>query len=263
MVVARLFISLQEKHSGMSEVENQLKAIFHQLKDGRLVEDEVMRLLMAAQSYALCENSIAVFSNMLTGQSHIFRGATSEMLGFGNVGVSRVDSVWEDEIFERLHPDDWKMRCLQELSFYRMVSLMHSDDAYNWHMENVMRVRDASGKYRNVKHRIFYFSSSGKAGVCYAICLYNLTSEIYGAAYVVNSLTGERRLLDVDNKKILSDREKDVLKMIGDGMSSKMIADALQISKHTVDRHRQNIIAKLQAGNSAEAFSKAKELDLI
>ena len=47
------------------------------------------------------------------------------------------------------------------------------------------------------------------------------------------------------------------------GKSSKMIADRLEISKHTVDRHRQNIIAKLRVNNTTEACHKAKRLGLI
>lgn len=39
--------------------------------------------------------------------------------------------------------------------------------------------------------------------------------------------------------------------------------DKLEISKHTVDRHRQNIIAKLQVSNTAAACHKAKMLGII
>ena len=42
----------------------------------------------------------------------------------------------------------------------------------------------------------------------------------------------------------LSDREKDVFKLIADGMKSKEIAEALFISPHTVNNHRKNIILK-------------------
>ena len=37
----------------------------------------------------------------------------------------------------------------------------------------------------------------------------------------------------------------------------------LEISKNTVDRHRQNIINKMQASNMAEACHKAKRLGLV
>lgn len=46
-------------------------------------------------------------------------------------------------------------------------------------------------------------------------------------------------------------------------MSSKMIASKLDISKNTVDRHRQNIINKMKVSNMTEACNKAKQLLLV
>ena len=78
-----------------------------------------------------------------------------------------------------------------------------------------------------------------------------------------NTLTGEERQIDIDEKQLLSEREITVIKLVSQGMSSKMIASKLDISKNTVDRHRQNIINKMQASNMTEACHKAKQLLLV
>lgn len=44
---------------------------------------------------------------------------------------------------------------------------------------------------------------------------------------------------------ILSTREKEILRLVGEGKSSQEIADVLTIGKSTVDTHRKNIIKKL------------------
>eukprot|EP01137_Pigoraptor_chileana_P026298 Opistho-2@97056 len=44
---------------------------------------------------------------------------------------------------------------------------------------------------------------------------------------------------------ILSSREKEILRLVGEGKSSQEIADSLAIGKSTVDTHRKNIIKKL------------------
>ena len=46
-------------------------------------------------------------------------------------------------------------------------------------------------------------------------------------------------------------------------MTSKAIADRLCISVHTVSRHRQEILSKLQVGNSTEAIRIARQLGII
>ena len=62
---------------------------------------------------------------------------------------------------------------------------------------------------------------------------------------------------------MLSEREKEILQLIDQGRLSKEIADALSISIHTVNRHRQNILSKLGVSNSIEACRIAKRLNLI
>lgn len=232
--------------------------------DGVYAQDEEQRLCMIAQSYSICENSIAVLSNLRTGKSHIFFGKSCQILGLGKPNtIQTVDSVWEEEIYHRIHPDDWKKRCLQELTFFRLISSSHSKETFSWYLENTIRMHGKYGEYHYWKHRIFYFSGNGQQGISYSLCLYNLTSEDSGTAYLINSMTGEKKILLTNEHQLLSEREKLVLRMIQKGKSSKMIADRLEISKHTVDRHRQNIIAKLRVNNTTEACHKAEELGMI
>jgi FixJ family two-component response regulator len=50
----------------------------------------------------------------------------------------------------------------------------------------------------------------------------------------------------------LSDREREVIKLICDGLSSKQIATRLKISINTVANHRARILSKLQASSTAD-----------
>lgn len=248
----------------MIKINDRLSNKFYQQMDGIYAQDEERRLCLIAQSYSICENSIAVLSNLRTGKSRIFFGKSCRELGVGNPDtIQTIDSVWEEEIYNRIHPDDWDKRCMQELTFFHIISSSHSKDVFSWYLESTMRMCNKEGEYHYWKHRIFYFSGDGQQGISYSLCLYNLTSKDIGTAYMVNTMTGEKKFLLTDDNQILSVREKIILQMIQNGNSSKMIADKLRISKHTVDRHRQNIIAKLQVNNTIEACHKAKRLEMI
>jgi DNA-binding CsgD family transcriptional regulator len=61
----------------------------------------------------------------------------------------------------------------------------------------------------------------------------------------------------------LSEREIDILKLVGRGMSSVEIADELHLSKHTVNTHRKNILSKTECGNSTELIKEAMQRGLI
>lgn len=78
-----------------------------------------------------------------------------------------------------------------------------------------------------------------------------------------------RKLLE-ENEKLksqlkiyrLTDREREVLKFIVHGYTSREIATQLKISKLTVDTHRRNIQQKLEVGSMAELIKVGVQSDM-
>ena len=61
----------------------------------------------------------------------------------------------------------------------------------------------------------------------------------------------------------LTGREQEVLELLSQGLSNKMIARQLQISEHTVKFHVSSLYTKLNTSSRAEAVSRAARLGLI
>ena len=61
----------------------------------------------------------------------------------------------------------------------------------------------------------------------------------------------------------LSNRELEILRMLGKGNSTAAIADQLSISRTTVNNHVQHILRKLGAHNRLEAIRRAEHAGLI
>ena len=55
----------------------------------------------------------------------------------------------------------------------------------------------------------------------------------------------------------LSARERDILKAVASGITSKVIAERLGLSVRTVEAHRNTMVAKLQSGTTAGAIAMA------
>jgi len=62
---------------------------------------------------------------------------------------------------------------------------------------------------------------------------------------------------------MLSEKEKEVLKHLVEGLSYKMIADKLNVSFHTIHSHIKNIYEKLHVNSKGEAVAKALKQKLI
>lgn len=63
--------------------------------------------------------------------------------------------------------------------------------------------------------------------------------------------------------KALTDRELQVVRLISAGRTARQIAELLEISANTVERHRQNIMAKLGLHRRAELIKYALRKGLI
>lgn len=66
-----------------------------------------------------------------------------------------------------------------------------------------------------------------------------------------------------DELQRLTNREREILQTLSDGASNKEIANALNISEHTVKIHLKNILKKLQVNNRLQAAVYAHRKGLI
>ena len=95
-----------------------------------------------------------------------------------------------------------------------------------------------------------------------------IQSVLAGRIYVTPSLSSEHleRFKDPSSAAAtlrLSMREREILQLIAEGRAAKEIADVLNISRKTVDFHRDNIKRKLGLRTTAELTRHAIEQGLI
>lgn len=74
---------------------------------------------------------------------------------------------------------------------------------------------------------------------------------------------GKNKIFYINDKPLLTDSEKIVLKELVKGSNKKDIANKLFISERTLYNHISNIYSKLGVNNAIEAFNKAMELGYI
>lgn len=86
--------------------------------------------------------------------------------------------------------------------------------------------------------------------------------EVIVGGYKVSSGAQDSKSGDLSSSQ-LTDREIELIKLIGEELTMKEIADKIFLSEHTVKTHRKNIMAKLDVKNTAGMIKKAFILGLI
>jgi len=76
-------------------------------------------------------------------------------------------------------------------------------------------------------------------------------------------MTGRKKLKSKTTWDSITQREREVLKLLGEGYQNKEISDLLHISVKTVEKHRANIMNKLDLHNAAALTAFAIEHGLV
>ena len=121
-----------------------------------------------------------------------------------------------------------------------MALTMHDE----WHFVNRMIAAGADGYLlKNVERDIF---------------IETVNKVLSGASFVMEGLSEKRS----EGPDELTDREKEILRLIVAGKSNKEIAEELFISARTADTHRTNIKRKLKLTTLSQLMQYAKEKGL-
>lgn len=176
----------------------------------------------------------------------------------------------EDCIYRRIHPEDLVEKRLMEYKFFQKTFSMSPGERlkYPGQMQTAYD-EDEKGVYQYIDNLVQIMQNTPAGNVWLIFCLYSLSADqrpeqgIYATITQMERGEVETLSLSEEHRNILSEREKEILRCIRKGLSSKEIAATLYISVNTVNRHRQNILEKLSVGNSIEACRAAELMKLL
>lgn len=92
-----------------------------------------------------------------------------------------------------------------------------------------------------------------------------LDGDIYLSKAANDKILQQLRELDLNPKQVpvLTRREKEILLLLDEGLSSQEIADRLSLSAYTIDTHRKNMLQKLNVRNTPALLKAAANLGLL
>lgn len=172
-------------------------------------------------------------------------------------------------LWSLMHPDDidkW-LQALDGLMKYTLGEIPYEDRSlmsYTWNY----RLKNHEGKYVNVIQNTtpLEFDETNKPiiGLAhYTVLDSEITLEVCASAKRLNANKEyETVYFNTYSQKLLSEgisnRERDIIRLLVLNKTSKEIADSLSISPNTVDTHRRNILKKLNISSTGELIGMLK-----
>ena len=172
-----------------------------------------------------------------------------------------------DLLEERIHPDDRIQLTECQIEHGQFIYSLPPEERNDYRQIFQFRMLNARQQYINVSSRqqVIETDRNGKAWIIMGVMdiLPDQTPIERIKRTVVNRKTGEMLpTCTVSPDKQLSNREKEILRLIRQGFLSKEIAHQLGVSIYTVNNHRKNILSKLDANNIMEAIHIVENLGI-
>jgi DNA-binding CsgD family transcriptional regulator len=171
--------------------------------------------------------------------------------------------------WNRIHPEDievW-LKALNDLMVFTLEEIpidKRERMSYTWNY----RLKNASDSYVNIIQNTtpLEFDSDMKPiiGLAhYTVLDQKIKIPITATAKLLNNNNEyETKYFNNFSQKLLtnglSNRERDVIRLLTINKSSKEIAESLNISSNTVDTHRRNILKKLNISSTGELVGMLK-----
>lgn len=171
--------------------------------------------------------------------------------------------------WSRMHPEDvehW-LQALNELMCFTLENISVDDRnnmSYTWNY----RIKNGAGKYVNVIQNTTPLevdvNNKPIIGLAhYTVLDSRIQMHVSATAKLLNAKKEyETKYFNNFSQKLLSDgisnRERDVVRLLVQNYSSKAIAEKLNISVNTVDTHRRNILKKLNISSTGELVGMVK-----
>ena len=167
-----------------------------------------------------------------------------------------IEASQEIDIEKLVHPDDWEVVRRIDKKVWEFLNTLPEEEKLTYKYIYELRVLER-GKYVRMIYqmRILAFKEDNFLAMGIIDIAPEQSANTSVRFQIKNCLTDEIVPFAIESAAdtLLTPREREGLALAKEGMFSKEISEKLNISIHTVNRHRQNILEKLQVDNMIEA----------
>ena len=189
-------------------------------------------------------------------QAGSFAVFLSDRFGHYYYVTEYIEASQEIDIEKLVHPDDWEAVRRIDKKVWEFLNTLPEEEKLAYKYIYELRVLER-GKYVRMIYqmRILAFKEDNFLAMGIIDIAPEQSANTSVRFQIKNCLTDEIVPFAIESAAdtLLTPREREILALAKEGMFSKEISEKLNISIHTVNRHRQNILEKLQVDNMIEA----------
>jgi DNA-binding CsgD family transcriptional regulator len=221
-------------------------------------------LILALEERMKNNNQFLSVFDMLRMKTEFVSQGCIQMLGI------KPEDLTPYHFKEGTHPDDLKRHELGLVKMFKIAHELFVAKKGEMLISTNFRLRTRTGNYSNQLIQCYFFYSLVPDNTVYLI---NINTDIswckrikHGYHYYVGEDLSYFRYPDEEllrTGNVFTNREFEIIRMIQEGLESEQIAEKLFLSKHTINKHRKNILDKTGKTHIAELIYDLHERGLL
>ena len=166
-----------------------------------------------------------------------------------------------------------EIKLKEQVAYDFYFNFLPSDEVKAYKLVYLYKMRDAKGQARVMMHQALVLNLDAQGNLEHALSIHTDISYLGiqpdnsisffslrgGTSYI--NLNTERGMFDPETQggsklaELLTPREREIISFLAKGLSSKEISSILNLSVHTIQKHRKNILQKTGFSNTSELVS--------
>jgi DNA-binding CsgD family transcriptional regulator len=197
-------------------------------------------------------------------------------------GIEKVLGYTNEEAYEGkyeflarlVHPDDMEKLFGLSIYYHQFVDRCDISNKLNFKGSINFRIRKKDGEYIKVLEEVIGLKLDENGKITHALKYFTEISRISYSNEIILAILDDKEegnqkfyTFDLEEKQVkgsaktenysLTKRELEILRLASSGATSKEIANKLQVSPHTINKHRENMMRKTGSRSINEVISFA------
>jgi DNA-binding CsgD family transcriptional regulator len=174
-----------------------------------------------------------------------------------------------DDIIARIHPDDMNFVATAEYTVLNyLYKKIDREKVTRYKMSYCFRFKVGDGSYQLFQHQAILLSTDDQGKFSNSLNIHSNISHITSQNNYKVSLIGlmdepsymnmdvfQPEKIEATDEPLFTSREREIIRLMSQGLKTKAIAAKLGIALHTALTHRKNIMSKSRCSNTAELIA--------
>jgi DNA-binding CsgD family transcriptional regulator len=202
-------------------------------------------LLSQLEEMMKCNNQFFFVADLIQMKILITSKRSVDMIGINPLDITPY------HFFEATHPNDLQRHNLGRSKLFALAQDLYIAEKGNKLLSTNLKIRNPVGGYSDLLFQCYVYYTPFPVKTVYEIQIHTNIEWCkkikHGYHYYIGNDLSYFKYPDEEmllKGNILSDREFEIIKLVQLGQSSEQIAEKLCLSKHTISKHRNNILRK-------------------